>query len=137
MFRKSSFVTILVLSQSALLAQTYIGNYSTNQYDSNSISNSYGQYGSSYGTNSVNNNYSQYGSPYSSKSATNRYATDTPKLYDQNGSYKGKLSSNSYDPDSISNPYGRYGSKYSPESVNNPFGAGSPYSTNTIRIYGQ
>ena len=128
---------ILVLSQSVLSAKTYIGNYNTNQYDSNSINNSYGQYGSSYGTNSVNNSFGQYGSPYSSKSATNCYATDAPKLYDQNGSYRGKLSSNSYDPDSISNPYGRYGSKYSSESVNNQYGAGSRYSKNIIRIYGQ
>jgi hypothetical protein len=69
----------------------------------------------------------KYGSRYSQNSINNPYATDTPKLYDRQGRYRGKLSSNPYDPDSISNPYGRYGSRYSPDSINNPYGAGNPY----------
>jgi len=36
--------------------------------------------------------------------ATNPYAADAPKLYDQQGNYRGKLSANPYDPDSTSNP---------------------------------
>ena len=48
-------------------------------------------------------------------------------MYDSQGNYRGKLSSNPYDADSTSNPYGRYGSPYSSESINNPYGAGSPY----------
>ena len=48
-------------------------------------------------------------------------------LYDSEGNYRGRLSSNPYDPESTSNPYGRYGSAYSAESINNPYGAGSPY----------
>jgi len=50
---------------------------------------------------------SPYGSPFSNQSATNPYATDAPRLYDQQGNYRGKLSANPYDPDSTSNPYGR------------------------------
>lgn len=108
----------------------YLGEYSSNLYDSDSVSNPYGQYGSEYSPNSINNPYGQYGSPYSPKSANNPYATNTPKLYSQDGKYLGKVSSNPYDPDSISNPYGRYGSPYSPDSVNNPYGRyGSPYSS--------
>ena len=80
------------------------------------------------------NPYSQYGSPYSNKSWTNPYATDSPKLYDSSGNYRGKLSTNPYDPDSVSNPYGRYGSPYSPESVNNPYGVGNPYSGQKIYV---
>ena len=64
-------------------------------------------------------------------SAINRprtpFATDVPRLYDQQGHYRGKLSTNPYDPDSTSNPYGRYGSPFSQDSINNPYGAGSPY----------
>jgi hypothetical protein len=75
----------------------------------------------------VNNPYSRAGSPYSNESANNPYATNAPKLYDQNGNYRGRLSANKYDPDSTSNPYGRYGSQYSPDSPNNPYGAGNPY----------
>ena len=50
-----------------------------------------------------------------------------PELYDSQGNYRGKLSSNPYDSESVSNPYGRYGSEYSPDSINNPYGAGSEY----------
>ncbi|MEE4661022.1 MAG: hypothetical protein V2J89_11180, partial [Halieaceae bacterium] len=81
-----------------------------------------------YNPNSINNPYGRYGSPYSNQSANNPNATKAPKLYDNQGNYRGRLSSNPYDPESVSNPYGRYGSKYSPDSINNPYGAGNPYS---------
>jgi hypothetical protein len=61
--------------------------------------------------------------PYS---ANNPQAIDAPRLYDQEGNYRGRLSTNTLDPDSISNPLGRYGSSISPESLNNPLGAGNP-----------
>jgi hypothetical protein len=54
--------------------------------------------------------------------------TDAPRLYDEQGNNRGKLSANPYDPDSTSNPYGRFGSPYSQDSIKNPYGAGSPYS---------
>ena len=95
-------------------------------YDPRCINNPYGA-GNPYSPNSVTNPYGQYGSPYSNQSANNPYATNAPKLYDQNGNYKGRLSSNPYDADSISNPYGRYGSPYSPVSPNNPYGAGNGF----------
>ena len=78
--------------------------------------------------------YSQYGSPYSNKSWTNPYATEAPRLFDGNGSYRGRLSTNPYEPDSTSNPYGRYGSPYSPDSINNPYGAGNPYSGSPLFV---
>lgn len=109
-------------------AQQYLGQFSANQYGTNSTSNRHGEYGSEYSPNSINNPYGQYGSQYSPNSANNPHATNAPKLYDSQGNYRGRLSNNPYDPDSISNPYGRYGSKYSPDSINNEFGAGSPYS---------
>jgi hypothetical protein len=58
---------------------------------------------------------------------------NSPKLYDQNGNYRGNLNGNQYDPNSISNPYGQYGSKYSPNSINNPYSN----INNGIYIYGQ
>jgi hypothetical protein len=54
-------------------------------------------------------------------------SSNSPKLYDSQGQFRGNLNSNSYDPDSVANPYGRYGSRYSNDSINNPYGAGSPY----------
>ena len=105
----------------------YLGQLSSNPYDSDSTGNPYGQYGSPYSADSINNPYGQYGDPYSNTSANNPYATDAPKLYDSEGNYRGKLSSNPYDPESISNPYGIYGSPFSADSINNPYGAGNPF----------
>lgn len=121
----------------AASAQKYIGNLSSNPYDPNSTTNQYGA-GIQYDSNSINNPYGQYGSKYSNQSATNPYATDAPKLYDSQGNYRGRLSGNPYDPESTSNPYGRYGSKYSPDSINNPYGAGSQFNQDSPNNpYGQ
>ena len=105
-------------------------------YDPRCINNPYGA-GSPYSPDSINNPYGQYGSPYSNKSANNPYATDAPKLYDSEGNYRGRLSSNPYDPDSTANPYGRYGSPYSPDSINNPYGAGNPFDPSPIYVVPQ
>jgi hypothetical protein len=113
--------------------RTLVPGYTGSRYDPNSLSNPYGA-GSPYKSDGLMNPYSQYGSRYSNKSWTNPYATDAPKLYDSQGNYRGRLSTNRYDPESTSNPYGRYGSKYSSESINNPYGAGNPYSSDPIYV---
>ena len=102
-------------------------------YDSDCLDNPYGA-GSPYKSDGLMNPYSEYGSPYSNKSWTNPYATDAPKIFGEDGTYHGRLSTNPYDPDSTSNPYGRYGSRYSPDSLNNPYGAGSPYSSKKFYV---
>jgi hypothetical protein len=89
-------------------------------YNPNCLSNPYGA-GSPYKADGLMNPYSPYGSPYSNQSWTNPYATDAPRLYDGQGNFRGRLSTNPYDPDSVSNPYGRYGNPHSPESMNNPY----------------
>ncbi len=58
----------------------YLGNLSNNQYDVNSTSNPYGQYGSPHGVNSINNPHGQYGSRYSNDSPNNPYATNAPAI---------------------------------------------------------
>lgn len=123
----ASIAFAAVLLSTAGLADEPIGTLSANPYAPNSTSNPYSPAGSPYSPTSVHNPYGQYGSQYSNTSATNPYATDAPKLYDANGNYRGKLSSNTNDPESVSNPYGRYGSPYSPDSIKNPYGAGNPY----------
>jgi hypothetical protein len=110
--------------------------YAGSRYDPNSLSNPYGA-GSRYKADGLMNPYSQFGSRYSNDSWRNPYATNAPKMYDSNGKYLGKLSSNKYDPDSISNPYGKYGNKYSPDSVNNPYGAGNPYNSSPVYVVPQ
>ncbi|SES68270.1 hypothetical protein SAMN05216412_101223 [Nitrosospira multiformis] len=54
----------------------YLGNLSANPYDSNSVNNPFGRYGSPYSADSINNPYGQYGSRYSNDSPNNPYATN-------------------------------------------------------------
>lgn len=117
---------IIIFVAGNCFAQEYLGNLSTNRFDFNSTNNSFGK-GNSFNSNSINNQFGKYGSPFSNSSVTNPFATNTPKLYDSQGNYRGKLSSNPFDPDSTSNSFGRYGSKFSPDSIKNEFGAGSPF----------
>lgn len=128
--RASSIVAALmvvgVLVAAAARDVSAQGNLSANPYAPDSTSNPFGA-GSPYNPDSINNPYGKYGSPYSPDSANNPYATEAPKLYDSQGHYHGRLSTNPYAPDSTSNPFGRYGSPYSSDSIKNPFGAGSPY----------
>jgi hypothetical protein len=126
----ATVAAVLILASGLAISQQRLGTLNSNPYDPDSIANPYGA-GSPYAANGINNPYSQYGSPYSNHSATNPYATQAPRLYDAQGNYRGRLSTNPYDPDSISNPYGRFGNPYSPDSINNPFGAGSPYQSDS------
>lgn len=103
----------------------YLGQWSANQFDPHSIGNPFGA-GNRFNPNSINNEFGKYGSKFSPYSPWNPFATNTPKLYDSQGNYRGKLSNNPFDPDSICNPFGRYGNRFSLESVNNPFSLDSP-----------
>ena len=87
---------LLAISSVPMFAQ---GNLSRNRYDPNSTANPYGA-GNPYDPNSINNPYGRYGSKYSPDSANNPYATNAPRLYDADGKYRGRLSTNPYDPDS-------------------------------------
>lgn len=148
------FVLSLFFGAALALGQTptvkkpneYLGKWSSNTYDADSVSNPFGKYGNPYG-NTINNPYSQYGSPYSPSGVRNRFATGSasPYLVGEDGKYLGNLNSNPHDPNSISNPYGRYGSRFSPDSVNNPYGkyggrfsphsANNPYAVQTPKIF--
>lgn len=89
---KMLLVVAAVLASSAALAQSpyivapngqYLGNLNRNQFDPNSVSNSYGRYGNRYSSDSINNPYGQYGNPYSPNSVTNPYAigSQTPQIF--------------------------------------------------------
>lgn len=73
----------------------YLGKLSLNRYDSGSISNAYGNYGSRYSATSIFNPYSIYGSPYSSLSPNNHY-TSTPPLIFLRGQRVGFLTKNRF-----------------------------------------
>ena len=117
-------VVLLLLSPLTGQAED-LGNLSVNPYAPDSLTNPFGA-GSPYKPDGLLNPYSRYGSEYSNQSWSNPYATDAPRLYDQDGEYRGRLSVNPYDPDSTSTPDGRYGSPYSPDSLNKPDGAVRP-----------
>ena len=112
-----------------------LGTLSADEVDPNFLPNPFGT-----GTdpNSVTNELGPYGNPYSPSSATNFEAITAPRLSEQEGNDRGRLSMNQYDPDPVSNPYGRFGNPYSPDSLNNQFGAGNPYrSDSPTNPYGQ
>jgi hypothetical protein len=98
------FLVLLLLPFPA--SAEYLGELSANPYHPDSTANPYGA-GSPFKPDGINNPFSPYGSPFSNLSATNPFATEAPRLYDQQGNYRGKLSANPYDPESTSNPYGR------------------------------
>jgi|SRR5678815_370423 hypothetical protein len=97
------------------------GDLSENKVNPNSVFNDMGPLSPT----SPRNPIEIYGSTISPFSANNPLAIDAPRLYDQDGNYRGKLSTNQLDPNSTSNPLGRYGSSISPYSLNNPLGAGN------------
>lgn len=74
--------------------KTYLGKLSTNIYDTDSIYNEYGNYGSKYQSDSIWNTYGDYGSKYSSTSAFNKYASDPPIIVLE-GKIVGSLTINS------------------------------------------
>lgn len=85
-----------IVSSAVLVAQddenTYLGKI-TNSYDSESIFNEYGTYGSEYSSSSIWNKYATFGSEYSSYSPFNEY-TSTPPMIIKNRKIIGYLSVN-------------------------------------------
>jgi hypothetical protein len=93
-----------VVSGAVLIAQdennTNLGNV-TNSYDSDSIFNSYGAYGSEYNSKSIWNEYGTFGSEYSQYSPFNASSSRPPMLI-KNGQIIGYLSNNKYINNSVS-----------------------------------
>lgn len=74
----------------------YLGCLNCNAYDSNSIWNSYGDYGSKYNSKSIWNKYGDYGGAYSDYSPFCRYANNPPVVVDKQGNFYGYLTINLY-----------------------------------------
>jgi hypothetical protein len=72
------------------------------EYDSNSINNQFGSYGSQFSSTSIRNQFSQYGSEFSTYSACNQFASNPPRVYNADRSvYYGELTLNQFRVDSI------------------------------------
>lgn len=74
---------------------TFLGKLNPNQYDSDSIFNEYGGYGSTYSPTSIFNEYGSYGGEYSSLSPFNEYTSSPPKII-VNGKAIAHLTVNEY-----------------------------------------
>jgi hypothetical protein len=103
-----------------------LGTLSANEVDPNFVPDPFST-GNPSDPNSVTNELGPYGNPYCPSSATNFEAMTAPRLSDQEGNDRGRLSVKPYDRKWVSNPYGRYGNPSSPDSLNNQFGAGNPF----------
>jgi hypothetical protein len=73
--------------------KVYLGCLNCTQYASDSVQNKY-TFGSQYQSESIFNRYGEYGSPYSDTSACNRYASDPPVIVDESGGFYGRLTIN-------------------------------------------
>jgi hypothetical protein len=74
----------------------YLGCLNCNKYQSNSIWNAYGRYGSKYQTTSIWNEYGLYGGEYSRYSPFNAYTQTPPVVVDRAGNFYGYLTVNAY-----------------------------------------
>lgn len=74
----------------------FLGCLSCNKYDSESVWNEYGDYGSRYSSNSIWNPYGDYGSKYSDYSPWNSYASYPPVIVDSYGNFYGYFTANKY-----------------------------------------
>jgi hypothetical protein len=74
----------------------YLGCLNCDKYNSSSIWNAYGTYGSKYNSNSIWNAYGTYGSKYNSYSPWNAYSSDPPVVVDKEGNFYGYFTVNAY-----------------------------------------
>lgn len=78
--------------------EVFLGKLNASKFDSESIWNSLGTYGSHLSTDSIWNEFGTYGSEFSTYSPFNEYASNPPVLIDQNGKSYGYFTANKYKP---------------------------------------
>ncbi|ABF12327.1 hypothetical protein Rmet_5468 (plasmid) [Cupriavidus metallidurans CH34] len=76
--------------------KTFLGCLNCGQYESSSVCNAYGEFGSPYQADSIWNPYGTYGSKYNNESPWNTYGTSAPAIVDKDGNFYGYLSANRY-----------------------------------------
>ena len=74
--------------------EVYLGKLNASKFDSESIWNKFGEYGSKYKSNSIWNRFGTFGSEYDSYSPFNKYSTTPPILYDRYGKSYGYFTAN-------------------------------------------
>lgn len=86
---------------------TYLGKLTTNEFDSDSIFNEFGTYGSKFSSKSIWNEFGTYGSMFSSQSAFNDFTFTPPYIVASDGTIYGRLTTNKFISGAIS-PYSIY-----------------------------
>ena len=84
--------------------RVYLGCFSCQEFESDSVFNQLGRFGSSLSLTSVANRISQFGSRLSPYSACNEMASHPPVLVDEDGTYYGELTVNHNRPSRITAP---------------------------------
>ncbi len=74
---------------------TFLGKLNPNEFDSDSIFNEFGSYGSEFSPTSIFNDFSTYGGEYASQSPFNEYTSTPPKVF-LNGNFAGYLTVNQF-----------------------------------------
>lgn len=74
----------------------FLGCLNCNQFDSTSVCNEFGPYGSEFSTSSIWNEFSSFGSEFSSYSPWNEFSSTAPAIVDKNGNFYGYFSANEF-----------------------------------------
>jgi hypothetical protein len=74
----------------------FLGCLSCSRFDSDSVLNKFGTYGSQYSSDSIWNRYGTYGGSYGTYSPCNRYSSNPPVVVDRSGNFYGYLTINPY-----------------------------------------
>jgi hypothetical protein len=74
----------------------FIGCLNCGRFDSSSVCNQFGDFGSRFATNSIWNRFGDYGSRFSDTSPWNKFASSAPKVVDAAGRFYGYFTSNRF-----------------------------------------
>lgn len=88
--------------------RTFLGCLTCLASDPDSVFNDFGTYGSSFSATSIRNPFGAYGSAFSNTSACNTLASDPPGVFDVNGVFLGRLTSNPLHPQALRDPASLY-----------------------------
>ena len=84
---------------------SFLGKLTTNEFESDSLLNEFGPYGSEFSPKSIFNSFGTYGSEFSSESPFNEFTSTPPKIY-INGNFYGYLTVNDFVSGKKINPKG-------------------------------
>jgi hypothetical protein len=76
--------------------KTFLGCLNCNRFQSSSVCNKFGEFGSKFPSDSIWNKFGNYGSKFSSDSPWNKFSTTAPIIADRDGNSYGYFSTNKF-----------------------------------------